>query len=95
MEVEKIQSSKLKCLNGTTKDLINMGIWVLYEVNDDKFPDIAYFLEAEREYYLLNTDGKALSSSSKYPMELKYGARILFEDIPFPESIDNFQLAWA
>ena len=95
MEVKKIQSTKLKCLNGTTKDLINMGMWVLYEVNDDDFPDVAYFLEAEREYYFLNADGKALSSSSKYPPELKYGARILFNDIPFPESIENFQPTWA
>lgn len=95
MKIKRIQSTKLQCLNGTTKDLINMGMWVLYKVNDDKYPGVVYFLEAEREYYLLNAEGKALSSSSKYPNELKYGARILFSDIPFSESIDNFKPAWA
>lgn len=95
MEIKKILSSDLKCLSGTARDLINMGLWVLNEVKDDNFPDVAYFLSAERDYYFLSSDGSIIKSLLNYPEGMKCGARILFDDIPFPESIDNFQPIWA
>ncbi len=95
MEIKKILSSKLKCMSGTARDLINMGMWFLYEVDDARFPDVAYFLSAERDYYFLASDGKIMESLPNYPKELECKVRILFDDIPFPESIDNFQPAWA
>ena len=95
MEIKKILSSKLKCMSGTARDLINMGMWFLYEVNDNRFPDVAYFLSAERDYYFLASDGRIMESLPNYPKELECKVRILFDDIPFPESIDNFQPAWA
>lgn len=95
METKKILSSELKCMSGTARDLINMGMWFLYEVDDARFPGVAYFLSAERDCYFLASDGKILESLPSYPKELEFEVRILFDDIPFPESIDNFQPAWA
>ena len=95
MEVKKILSSDLRCLSGTIRDLINMGMWFLYEIHMNELPDVSYFLAGEEDYYLLASDGKVMDSLSTYPKGLECKARILFEDIPIPESIDNFQPAWG
>lgn len=73
-----------------------MGMWFLYEVHTyKKYKDVAYFLAAGQEYYFLSSNGEIINSMSDYPHGLKYNTRILFDDIPFPESIDNFQPIWA
>ncbi|MGP1438455.1 MAG: hypothetical protein ACTTKH_05225 [Treponema sp.] len=95
METKKILSSKLKCMSKPIKELINMGMWFLYEVHNYKYKDAVYFLAAGREYYFLSSNGEIIASSLDYPHGLEYDTRILFDDIPFPESIDNFQPAWA
>lgn len=95
MKIKRILSSKLKHLSGTIRDLINMGMWFLYEVHTDESSDVSYFLAGEEDYYLLSSDGKIMESLSSYPKGLECKAQILFEDIPIPESIDNFQPVWG
>ena len=95
METKNISSGKLKYLSRPIKEMINMGMWFLYEVHNYQSKNVAYFLTAGKDYYFLSSEGKIINSTLDYPHGLEYETRILFDDIPFPESIDNFQLAWS
>jgi hypothetical protein len=95
MNTEKINSTELSRLSATTKDLINMGMWFLYEVDYAKFPEAKYFLSAERKYYFLKKDGEIIAPMSEYPADLEYDVRILFNDLPAQESLSNYKLSWA
>lgn len=95
MNIKEIESVGLKQLTGTTKDLINMGIWFLYETQYDKFPAAKYFLSADKKYYLLTDNGDVITSLSDYPVDLKYDTRIIFSDMPKFEPIKNFRRLWA
>lgn len=95
MEIKKIKSGILKELTGTTKDLINMGIWFLYETRYEKFPNAKYFLSADKKYYLLACDGSVIASLSDYPVDLEYNTRIIFSDMPKLEPVRNFSRLWA
>jgi len=57
MKIKEISSSKLRCLTGTIKDLINMGVWFLYEVHNESGMDVSYLLEGAGGYHLLTSDG--------------------------------------
>ena len=95
MEIKQILSSDLRCLDSPVKELVNMGMWFLYKIHNYQSKNVAYFLEAGSTYYFLSLDGGVIASTQDYPNGLECDNRILFDDIPFPESIDDFQPAWA
>ena len=87
MKIKKIVSSELRCLSGTIKDLITMGIWILYEVHDDESTDVSYLLAGAGDYHFLSSDGKIVKSLPTYPGGLECEAQILFEDILIPDLV--------
>ena len=87
MKIKGISSSKVKFLSGNIKDLINMGIWFLYEVHDSNFPDVAYLLVSAESCDLLSSEGKIIRSFSNYRESLQRGSRILFNDIPLLQDL--------
>ena len=82
MKIKNITSSKLRCLTGTIKELINMGVWFLYEVHNESGMDVSYLLAGAGGYHLLTSDGAIVETLPIYPRELECEAQILFEDMP-------------
>ena len=96
MKIKPIQfHQQLTCLDDITGDFINRGLWLLYEVAHANASNAKYILETEGERYFLSSKGKVLDSVAENDKDLEYGARIVFDDMPVPESIDNFKPSWA
>lgn len=89
MTTKSIQSGSLPNLNGTTKDLINSGTWVLYEIDYPDVPDARYCLAADKLYFL-SKDGSVISQSLLTPVSLKMDTPVKFADLPHPEANLNF-----
>lgn len=83
----EISSSLLKKLNGVTKDLINYGIWFLYEVDYPINKAVRYLLSTDQQDMLLAEDGGAIGICQK-DVQIKYKSIINFDDIPRPQPIN-------
>jgi len=94
LQTIEITSSLLKKLNGATKDLINYGIWFLYEVDYPINKNVKYLLSTDKQDMLLAEDGGAIGIRQK-GVELKYKSIINFDDIPKPEPINLAEKIWA
>ena len=94
MGKKEIISSDIPKLNGTTKDLINTGVWFLYEINYDNVPEAAYCLSADQAY-LLDKEGTILNKYSSIPKEIKLDTSISFSDLPKPAANKNLVVKWA
>lgn len=88
MERREIVSSTLPKLNGTTKDLINSGIWFLYGVTFQENKDVKYCLCADQTY-LLDKDGSIISKMSVSPSDLNIEFPLTFSDLPKPSVSTN------
>ncbi len=89
-----ITSSILNKLNGTTKDLINYGVWFLYEVDYNANENVKYLLSTDTQDFLLANDGSALGIYPKNTA-IEYKTRINFEDIPKPPVLNIDKPLWA
>lgn len=94
METKEIESRVLPQLNGTTKDLVNNGIWFLYSLNDSPVKEADYCLVADKTY-LLNNQGNIVSVSAADIQTLTYKERLLFSDLPKPVVQENVAVKWA
>lgn len=95
MEKETMISSSLSKLNGTTKDLINSGIWFLYKVRYTENENVKYCLSAD-QIYLLDSEGAIISKMSITPKEMSTESTIIFSDLPKPEiSSNNVVKVWG
>lgn len=94
MKTKDITSSSLNKLNGTTKDLINYGIWFLYEVDYPLDPNVKYLLSNDKQDMLLAEDGGAIGICRK-GVDVNYKSIINFNDIPKPQKINLAEKVWA
>ncbi len=88
MKSLRIPSKNLNSLNEGIKDLINQGVWYLYEY---KAPtkNRAYILVANKDVYFLNNNGKIISTGNKEDIQNFLGKSVYFTDIPLPVSLTN------
>ncbi len=94
MERKEMISSDIPKLNGTTKDLINSGIWFLYKINYETVPEAKYCLSADQTY-LLDSEGSIISKDVVLPKEIVLDTPITFSDLPKPPVQKNLVLSWA
>lgn len=92
MTTNYIPSGSLPNLNGTTKDLINSGTWVLYEIDYPEEPNAKFCLAADKLYFL-REDGSVISQSLVAPISLKMNTSVKFSDLPHPKANLNFIVA--
>ena len=95
MENIELQSTQFSKLNATTKDLINMGKWFLYAISYPPISDAQFYLATDGMSYFLSADGGVLAKTPKTPEDLVLNKQVLFSDLPSPQSLRNFSVAWA
>ena len=94
METKEIESRVLPQLNGTTKDLVNNGIWFLYTLSDSPVKEAVYCLVADKTY-LLNSQGNIVSVPVVDIQKINCKERLLFSDLPKPIVQENVAVKWA
>lgn len=87
MENKTIPASELPQISGVIKDVINMGLWFLYEIYYDSNENAKYALATDKEEYLLDKDGNILSPTPK-ESNIKYINKITFTGIPSAPTIN-------
>jgi len=87
LQTKDITSSSLSKLHGVTKDLINYGIWFLYEVDYPIDKAVKYLLSTDKQDILLAEDGSSIGICQK-EVEITYKSIINFDDIPKPSKIN-------
>ncbi len=94
MESKQIESNLLPELNGTTKDLINNGVWFLYALENSPVQDAKYCLVADKTY-ILNSRGSIINVSAELIQSLTYKERLMFSDLPKTIAQENVAVKWA
>ena len=88
MKIINIKSSILPDLGIPTKEMINLGIWFLYSIDDNYF-----LLVTDEKNYILNNFGLIISERiDKDTSDLDIENIIEFSDIPIPPSINKFEI---
>lgn len=95
VSVKEIESTQFKYVNGTTKDLINMGEWFLYEIKYKSFSDAQYYLATDNMNYFLSHDGTVVGKTPKTPEDLDLSTTVKFSDLPQPSFTRNYFFQWA
>ncbi len=95
MDTINIHSTQFKKLNATTKDLINMGEWFLYEINYPEQTSAKYYLSTDQMSYYLEEDGTIVGKTPKTPDNLVLLKQVSFDDLPKPQSLRNVIVKWA
>ncbi|HHU87753.1 MAG TPA: hypothetical protein GXZ38_00120 [Spirochaetales bacterium] len=91
----RIPAKQISQLSSTVKDLINEGIWFLYEAKNDKGTfnlGTTYILITDKDAYMLDNEGGILSVDLKTNVSKNLGPSVYFSDIPFPKSLSNIVL---
>ena len=57
MESRTIPASELPQISGLIKDVINMGLWFLYDIHCKSNPDAKYALATDKNEFLLDKVG--------------------------------------
>ena len=76
-----IPASELPKISGLVKDVVNMGLWFLYDIRCESVPNAKYSLATDKGEYLLDSEGDVISPvpRDKAP---EYLGRITFSGIP-------------
>ena len=82
-----IPASELPQISGVIKDVVNMGLWFLYEIRCSFNEDAKYALSTDKNDYLLDKDGNVLSPLPK-ENEIDYINKITFTGIPSAPTIN-------
>ncbi|UTC49844.1 hypothetical protein [Treponema sp. OMZ 855] len=93
LKTKDITSSSLRHLQGITKDLINYGIWFLYEVDYPSDSNVRYLLSTDKQDILLSEDGSAVGIYPK-TADIDYKSIINFDDIPKPSKLNLAESSW-
>lgn len=94
MDFKQLLSTQFLKLNATTRDLINMGEWFLYEISYTPIPDARYYLSTDQMSFFLSADGTILSKTPTTPSNLEFLSQIKFSDLPKPHSLRNISVSW-
>lgn len=95
MNKKHILSTQFTKLNATTKDLINIGEWFLYEVSCATVPSAKYYLSTDQMSFFLSEDGTIVQKAPVTPDNLTILSQIVFSDLPSPQSLRNISVEWA
>lgn len=87
MENKTIPASELPQISGLIKDVINMGIWFLYEVRCKSNDAAIYLLSTDKNEFLLDKTGNILSPAPK-DNSIEYLSKITFTGIPSAPTIN-------
>lgn len=87
MENKTIPASELPQISGVIKDVVNMGLWFLYEIRCDFNEDAKYALSTDKGEYLLDKEGNALSAVPKGE-KIEYINKITFTGIPAAPTVN-------
>lgn len=87
MENKTIPASELPKISGLIKDVVNMGLWFLYEIHCDFNKDAKYALSTDKGEYLLDNDGNVLSAVPKGE-KIEYINKITFTGIPTAPTVN-------
>lgn len=82
-----IPASDLPQISGVIKDVVNMGLWFLYEIHCDFNEDAKYALSTDKGEYLLDKEGNALSAVPKGE-KIEYINKITFTGIPAAPTVN-------
>ena len=94
VETKSLPSVQFSNLNATTKDLINMGEWFLYEISYEPEPKASFYLTTDKMAFFLSNDGSVIKTVSVTPRDLVFDSQIVFSDLPKPAIERNYRLAW-
>ena len=92
--IKALPSTQFSKLNATTKDLINMGEWFLYEISYPLLPNAQYYLSPDQMSFFLSFDGTVVSKTSVTPHDLTLSSQIKFSDLPQPYTLRNVSASW-
>lgn len=92
--VKQLLSTQFSKLNATTKDLINMGEWFLYEISYPQVPNAHYYLSTDQMSFFLSSDGTIVDKTPVTPPDLSFSSRIQFSDLPQPYTLQNISASW-
>lgn len=81
MENKTIPASELPQISGVIKDVVNMGLWFLYEIRCESNKNAKYALSTDKNEFLLDKDGNILSPLPKED-KIEYISEITFTGIP-------------
>lgn len=95
LDIKQLPSVQFTQFSGTTKDLINMGEWFLYQVYYEELPQAKYYLETDKDKFFLKEDGLVIQKVQKTPDTMTYIASIKFNDLPQSEFVRNMSVLWA
>lgn len=87
MENKTISASELPQISGLIKDVINMGLWFLYEIHYPSDDNAKYALSTDKNEYLLDKDGNVLSPIPK-DNKIEYLYKITFTGIPAAPTVN-------
>ena len=76
MESRTIPASELPQISGLIKDVINMGLWFLYDIHCKSNPDAKYALATDKNEFLLDNE------------VLEYLSKITFSGIPTAPTVN-------
>lgn len=89
MNTREILSREIPHLNEPIKEMINQGMWFLYEVEKENIPTAKYILKAGDKMILLDRTGKILSTLNPEADDLDYICVVYFNDLQFPKTLSN------
>lgn len=95
MNSKEMASTVFTNLNATTKDLINMGEWFLYEINYPKIPLAKFYLSTDQMSFFLSDNGNVIEKTSRTPEDLVLQCKITFNDIPKSKIMRNLSFSWS
>lgn len=87
MENKTIPASELPKISGLIKDVVNMGLWFLYEIHYSSNLNAKYALSTDKNDFLLDKDGNVLSPLPK-DGNIEYISKITFTGIPSAPTIN-------
>ena len=87
MNKKRLPLTQFTKLNATTKDLINMGEWFLYEISYTPIPSASYYLSTDQMSFFISDDGTVIEKTPITPEDLKLNTQIVFSDLPEPQYI--------
>ena len=95
MNRKYLLSTQFSKLDATTKDLINMGEWFLYEISYKPVSSAKYYLSTDQMSFFLSEDGTVVQKTPVTPDDLNIISQTVFSDLPSPQSLRNISVEWA
>jgi len=89
MKTNEIRSGEIPYLTTAIKEMINQGMWFLFEAEIEEIRIAKYILKAGNKMIALDNSGKILESLSNDNCNYYYKNTVYFTDLPFPKTLSN------